>query len=138
MTFKQVTESFFVSPQINADDVRTAAEQGFKAIVNNRPDGEKPGQPNGESIRKEAEAHGLEYRFIPIGPRGIRPGQTETLTDLITLVDGPVLAYCRSGTRSVGLWAVANAQDLGVNEVITAAADAGYDLSTLRDRLSSV
>ena len=47
----------------------------------------------------------------------------------------PVLAFCRSGTRCTTLWAFASAGELAADDIIGAAARAGYDLSGLRDRL---
>ncbi|WP_309605754.1 beta-lactamase hydrolase domain-containing protein, partial [Phenylobacterium sp.] len=48
--FRRVTEDLSVAPQIGVADVAEAARQGFSLIINNRPDGEEPGQPTGAEI----------------------------------------------------------------------------------------
>ena len=99
-----------VAPQITADDVAAIAAAGYVAIVNNRPDDEEPGQPSGDAIRAAAEAAGLRYAAVPVGREGIGDAQLAAMTAAIAEADGPVLAFCRSGTRSCHLWALAAAR----------------------------
>jgi uncharacterized protein (TIGR01244 family) len=128
--FRQVTETFWVAPQIGPEDVRLAAEQGFKGIVNNRPDGEAPGQPQGAEIAAAATEAGLRYDFIPVrGWPG--PEQVQEMRQTVEEADGPVLAYCAGGIRSLLVWALgeiasgARTRD----EVVRLGRSAGYDLS---------
>ena len=104
---RQLDEKTLVSGQIAAGDVAALKEQGVTTIVNNRPDGEEPGQPTGAEIEEAAEAAGIDYRSIPI-VRGIGPADIEAMHDVIERSDGKVLAYCRSGTRSQNLWVLAH------------------------------
>ena len=128
-----------VAPQITPDDVPAIAAAGYVAIVNNRPDGEEAGQPDGESIRAAAEAAGLAYTAIPVTQAGFSRPQVDAMIAALAAADGPVLAYCRSGTRSCNLWALAGAAQGEDAAALTAkAATAGYDLTGLRPLLDAV
>jgi uncharacterized protein (TIGR01244 family) len=128
-----------VAPQIAPDDVPAIAAAGFVAIVNNRPDGEEPGQPDGDAIRAAAEAAGLSYVAIPVTAAGFSHPQLEAMTAALAGADGPVLAYCRSGTRSCNLWALAAARaGRDPTLLVAQAAGAGYDLSGIRPMLDTL
>ncbi len=128
-----------VAPQITPDDVPAIAAAGFVAIVNNRPDGEEAGQPDGDAIRAAAEAAGLAYTAIPITQAGFSRPQVDAMAAALCGAGGPVLAYCRSGTRSCNLWALARAAQGDDADAVTAkAAQAGYDIRGLRPALDAV
>lgn len=132
---KRINDRMSVSPQISPDDVAAIKAAGFTAIINNRPDGEAPDQPSGETIRQAAEAVGLSYHFIPLGREGVSPDVVEKTKAVLEGSAGPVFAYCRSGTRSTTLWALSQAGELPASEIISAAANAGYDVSHLAGHL---
>lgn len=138
--FRKLSDSISASPQITVDDVADAANQGFTMVINNRPDGEDLGQPDGNTIAAAAKAHGLEYLAIPIDHSGFSEPQIDAMSDALASADGgKVLAYCRSGTRSTFLWALARAQAGDDPEAIAAAARAGgYDVSPMRPALESL
>jgi uncharacterized protein (TIGR01244 family) len=128
-----------VAPQIAPADVLDIARAGFVAIVNNRPDGEESGQPDGDDIRRAAEAVGLTYHAIPVTQAGFSHPQLDAMASALAGADGPVLAYCRSGTRSCNLWALAAAQAGRDPALLVAqAAGAGYDLSGIRPMLDTL
>jgi len=106
--FRHVTDDISVSPQIAPDDVAQAAAQGFRTIINNRPDDEVPGQPSGREIEQAAREAGLAYFHIPVrgGPTAEQVAATE---QVVSEAAKPVLAYCRTGTRSIITWALAQA-----------------------------
>lgn len=137
-SFRDVTANFAVSAQISVDDIHAAAADGFTTIVINRPDGEEPGQPRAAEIAAAARAAGLGVVEIPIhGAAGPQPDDIAHMARALSQSPGPVLAYCRSGTRSVVLWALAQAQSgAPASELVRAAADAGYDISHLAGRLA--
>ena len=137
--FRRIDETVSVAAQITPDDVPAIAAAGFTAIINNRPDGEEPGQPTGEDIRAAAEAAGLGYTAIPVTHAGFSHPQVIAMIDALGEAGGPVLAFCRSGTRSCNLWALAGA-GLGEDaETLSAkAANAGYDLTNLRPLMDAV
>ena len=131
MTFyKIVTPDFAVAPQIGMDDVAQAAGEGFVAVINNRPDHETPGQPTSAQMEAAARAAGLDYHWIPI-VGGPTPAQADAVTTAARA--GKTLAFCRSGTRSINVWAFGQARsgEMGAAELVTLGAKAGYDLSWL-------
>ncbi len=131
--FRTLTENMMASPQISLADIDEAAALGIKMIVNNRPDGEEPGQLAGAEIEAAAKQNGIAYRAIPVGHAGFSEPQITAMAEALDIVDGPVLAYCRSGTRSTFLWALARASQGGSSENLAEqAAAAGYDISPIR------
>jgi uncharacterized protein (TIGR01244 family) len=136
---RKVDDSISVAPQIAPDDIAAIKAAGFVAVVNNRPDCEQDGQPEGDTIRAAVLAAGLTYAAIPIGHAGLGHPQVQAMVDLLEGAEGPVLAFCRSGTRSCNLWALARAR-MGdsPDELIAKGADAGYDLSGLRPLLDQL
>lgn len=127
--------TFVASRNIVAADIPTVAAQGVRLIVNNRPDGEEPGQPTSSEIEAAARSAGLDYRHIPVAGR-FPPEQVEEMAR--ALDQGPVLAFCRSGTRSTFLWALARARrGAPAQESVAAAAAAGYDLGPIRALLQN-
>lgn len=135
MEVKRINDQMSVSPQIGPEDVAAIKAAGFTAIINNRPDGEAPDQPPGDTIKKAAEAAGLGYYHIPLGREGVSPDLVEQTEAALQGSAGPVFAYCRSGTRSTTLWALSQAGKMGASEIISAAANAGYDMSHLAGHL---
>ncbi len=101
--------------------------------MNNRPDGEADDQPPGAVIAQAVHSAGMAYHAIPIGGAGFSEPQVEEMRRVLAQADGPVLAYCRSGTRSTLLWALAEAKaGRDPNELTEQAAAAGYDVSPVR------
>ncbi|MGJ3648493.1 TIGR01244 family sulfur transferase [Sphingomonas sp. GlSt437] len=141
MDLRKLDDHISVAPQIGPADVTELAAQGFTAIINNRPDGEEISQPEGAAIRAVAETLGLAYAEIPVTHAGFSHPQLDAFAAAMAAATGPVLAYCRSGTRSCNLWALAMAkQGADPDELVAKAAAAGYDLSGIRmmlDQLSA-
>lgn len=104
---RRIAPSFAVTSQIRPEDLRAIAAQGFRAIVNNRPDGEEPGQPTAQELRIAAERLGLRYNHIPISPGQMTDGDARALAELLRGAHGQVLAFCRTGNRSSRLWEAA-------------------------------
>jgi len=134
MELKKINDRVSVSPQISVEDIEAIKQAGFKTIINNRPDGEAPDQPASAEIKAAAEAAGLNFVEIPMGREGVSP-EMITQTQAAFASDEPVLAYCRSGTRSTTLWALSQAGKQDAQEIIDAAAGAGYDISHLSNHL---
>ena len=109
MTIRQLDDRILIGGQIRPEDVAGLIEQGVTLIVNNRPDGEEPGQPLGMEIEEAASAVGIEYRSNPI-IRGIGPADADAMDEAIASTHGKVLAFCRSGTRSALAWALAQGE----------------------------
>ncbi len=131
--FRNLTENIMVSQQLDHDDVATAAGLGVALIINNRPDGEDPDAPQGDDVAAAAAAAGINYAAIPIGHSGFSEPQVDAMIAALEQAEGPILAYCRSGTRSTFLWALAAAKQGETPDAIArAAAQAGYDISPIR------
>ncbi len=131
--FRQLSESMIVSPQIESADIAAAKDRGVTLIVNNRPDGEDPGAPQGDEIEAAAREAGLDYIAIPIGRAGFSEPQVDELANALDRNEGKTLGYCRTGTRSTLLWALARAKAGDDPEAIAAAAsEAGYDIGPVR------
>jgi uncharacterized protein (TIGR01244 family) len=128
--FRRVTDSFWVSPQISADDLTEAKAQGFGLVINNRPDGEAPGQPTGDEIAAAARAAGLDYVAAPVSGRP-NPQAIEAVARATADPSTKVLAYCRSGTRSICTWALGQAGQRDQEELIRLGDAAGYDLRSV-------
>ena len=131
--FRRLSDSVFASPQITDADIAAAAAAGVALIVNNRPDGEEDGQPSGDEIAAAAQAAGIAYRAIPVSGGDFGEPQVSAMAQAFAEAEGPVLAYCRTGTRSTLLWSLAQAS-LGrdPDEIARAAQAAGYDIAPVR------
>jgi uncharacterized protein (TIGR01244 family) len=131
--FRPVSDRFLASPQIDVGDIAEARALGVTLVVNNRPEGETPDQTSGADIAEAARAAGLDYRAIPVDHTGLSATQVDQMADALAAAEGKVLAYCRSGTRSTLLWALACASRGENTEAIArAAAAAGYDVGPVR------
>ncbi len=136
MELKRINDHVSVSGQILPTDVAALRAAGFVAIINNRPDGESPDQTPSADMEKAAHAAGLAYHYIPLGREGVSPDMVEKTRSVLEGSNGPVFCYCRSGTRSTTLWALSQAGSMDAQEIISAAAHAGYDMSHLAGHLS--
>ena len=130
--FRRVAEGFFVAPQLTASDFPAARAAGVRTVINNRPDGEAADQLSDAQARELAAASGLEYEFVPVISGRMGPEDVAAFATALAAHDGPYLAYCRSGTRSCHMWALATAGERPVEETMQAAAAAGYDLGPAR------
>ena len=124
---RQLDDKVLVSGQIHPDEVAALVGEGITMLVNNRPDGEEPGQPLGVEIEEAARAVGLDYRAIPI-IRGIGPADAEAMQEAIKSAGGKLLAFCRTGTRSSLAWALAkNDEGIPREEIEARLRSAGVD-----------
>lgn len=135
MKLVEVTDTFTVSPQLQPGDMSELANAGFRTVICNRPDGEEPGQPAAAAMREAAEGAGMAFHHIPVSGGAFPSEALIAFRQVREEADGKVIAFCRTGTRSITLDALANIENLSANERIERAKRAGYDLSGLRDRL---
>jgi sulfide:quinone oxidoreductase len=133
MDIKQISPFLSVSPQIYPAHIERIADQGFKTIINNRPDKETDDQPMADELAAEAEKHGMEFINIPVVPGQITTLNIADLATTLSRVQGPVLAYCRSGMRSTTLWALTEAGHMDAEALINFANGIGYNLSGQRE-----
>ena len=103
MKISRISADFATSPQLHVGDLAAVRGLGFRAVINNRPDGEEEDQPSSAAIGAEAERLGLCYAHIPVSGDPLAE-QVQALRQFLATVDGPVLAFCRTGNRSARLW----------------------------------
>lgn len=137
MQINTINDAISVAPQILPDEVAAIKAQGFRAIICNRPDGEAGDQPSFEEIEAQARVHGLETRYIPIVAGKVSDEDASDFGAALSELPGPVLAYCRSGTRSTTLWALAMAERMSVSEILAASKAAGYDMGGVVRRIAN-
>lgn len=131
--FRKLSETVFASPQIAVEDIAATAGLGVTLVINNRPENEEEGQTPGPKIEAAARAAGMDYLAIPITMATLCDGDVSAMQASFAKASGPVLAYCRTGTRSTLLWSLAQAKDGRDPQAIAqAAAAAGYDVSPVR------
>lgn len=137
MDTREITPKFSVAPQISPDDMHDLVAAGFKRILCNRPDAEVPVSHQAASMEAAAREAGLEFFFCPLTHLTMTPDVIAHNHELIAECDGPVLAYCASGTRSTIAWALAAVQYSSVDDVVSAARAAGYEIDNLRPTLEA-
>lgn len=101
-----IDETLAVAAQPNEDAIAALAGQGVRLLINNRPDGEEPGQPGSAAEQAAAEAAGIAYLHLPVTGPTITHAAVERFRAAVLAAPGPVVAHCRSGTRSLTLWAI--------------------------------
>ena len=126
MDIKTLTSALSVSSQIKHGDVAKIATLGFKTIINNRPDRETPLQPRTKTLADNAKRAGIHYIHLPVISGQMTQENIDEFAALLADVNGPVLAFCRTGTRSAKLWAGANSDRLSANDITRIGAAAGY------------
>lgn len=134
---KTLDDKVAVAGQIRPEDIPDLAAQGFRAIITNRPDGEGPDQPSFAEIQAAAIQAGLEARYLPVASGAVTDQDVQAFRKALRELPGPVLAHCRSGTRSAMLWALAQADSKPVSDLLATTAAAGYDLSGIARRVAN-
>lgn len=131
--FRTISDTMLVAEQIGPADVARAKDAGVTLIINNRPDGEAPGQPLGSTIEAAANDLGVDYLAIPVSAAGFSLPQVEAMGEALSSAQGKVLAFCRSGTRSTFLWSLAQArQGQDFASIEAKASAAGYNITPIR------
>jgi uncharacterized protein (TIGR01244 family) len=108
-TVQRLSPDLCVAPQLGPEAMAWAAEQGFRSVINNRPDFEAgPDQPTNAVIEAAAVAAGLDYSFLPVAPGYQSPEEIARFAELLATMPKPILAFCRSGARSGRLFLAAS------------------------------
>lgn len=137
MDIRHIVPGFAAAPQLAPGDMEAAAAEGFRTVLCNRPDGEQPGQPDAAEMEAAARAAGMDFRYLPVFPGAFPDDLVAGMQDALAECEMPILAYCRSGTRSTMLWALAEADKRPVGEIVEAGSRGGYDLQSLVPFLSA-
>ncbi|WP_417242570.1 TIGR01244 family sulfur transferase [Celeribacter sp.] len=136
MDFNTVNDGLTVSGQITLEEVQILADKGFRTVIDNRPDEEVEGALQSEAMAQAVKAAGLNFLYLPIYPGQFTGDLIDETKKAFAELDGPIYAYCRSGTRSVTAWALSQAGEQPAGDIMKQAAGAGYDLSAIAGYLS--
>ncbi len=107
----KLTETVAASPQVYAADMQAIADEGYKVVINNRPDAEALDQPSSDDLKAAAEAEGLTYHYYPLNAFNYPGDDIAAIRELFDDTNEPVFAFCRSGTRSTNLWVSSRPED---------------------------
>ena len=129
MDLKPISNKLTLSEQLHLSDIASVAEQGYRSIICNRPDGEGADQPTFVEIKKAAESLGMEVRYQPVVPGQINDEDVATFSQSMRELPKPTLAFCRTGTRSATLWSLSQADNMLIPDILSASQAAGYDMS---------
>ncbi len=138
MDIKRITPDYAVSAQIAPEDMATLAAEGFSTVINNRPDDEVPPELQSDAMRAAAEAAGLTYVGNPVVNGAMTMDMVVQQAEAMSRAQGPVFAYCRSGTRSSIVWALSQAGKAPTEDLLSAAGNAGYDLGGLAGQIDAL
>lgn len=126
---RSVSDAFAVSGQLRPEEIAEVGAR-FAMVVNNRPDGEELGQPTHAELEAAARSAGVAYEHIPI-TAAPTSDQVRAMREALSYAEGPTLAFCRTGTRSVVTWALGEALAGRLTDELEAQGRAaGYDLGT--------
>ena len=138
MQASALSPTLSVAAQIRPEELPQLAAAGFRAVICNRPDGEGPDQPLFAELSAAASAAGLEAVYLPIVSGKVGDDDASAFGRLLDGLPKPVLAFCRTGTRSATLWALSEgAKGRPLAEILFAAKGAGYDMSGVVRRIAS-
>lgn len=137
MDLKSLSPKFAVAPQITPDDVAELAAQGYRAIICNRPDGEGADQPSFHEIEAAAKEVGIAVRYVPIQSGLVRDEDVDAFGTALRDLQRPVLAYCRTGTRSATLWSFHESKKRPMPEILAATQAVGYDMNGVARRIAN-
>lgn len=131
----KIDDHISVATQLECEEIIALKEKGFKTILNNRPDNEVPNQPTSLSLEEEAKRLGLAYISLPVIGTDITDEQVNAFDTIVENADGPILAFCRTGTRCAALWALSEADKATVDSILERTKKTGYNLSWMKERL---
>ena len=138
MDFRTLTPRYQVSPQISTEDAEAIAEAGVTLVICNRPDGEVSPDQQADAIGTAIRAAGMRFEVLPLTHQTMTPENIAKQMELIDSADGPVLAYCASGTRCSVIWALGQAGVQTSDDILARTAAAGYQLDGLRPTLEQL
>jgi len=138
MDIRTLSPAYAVSPQIGVEHIPAIVAAGYRTILCNRPDAEVPPNLQAAAIRAATEAAGLHFVLNPVTHQTLNMDMVAAQNAAMAASDGPVLAYCASGTRSSIVWSLGQAGKMATDDIIAATTRAGYDLQGMRGQLDSL
>jgi sulfide:quinone oxidoreductase len=137
MEIHQLSPALSVSAQILPGQLAALRQAGFLSVICNRPDGEGSDQPLFADIEREAQAQGMQARYLPAEQGKVSDGQGAAFGELLAQLPKPVLAYCRTGMRSTTMWALAQSSSQPLPQIVAAAKKAGFDMQGVVRRIAN-
>ncbi len=138
MDIRQITPTYFVAPQLDPADMPDVKAAGITTVICNRPDEEVPPAFQADALEAAAMAAGLDFVRLPLTHQTMTPTNVAAQMQHAADADGPVLAYCASGTRSTVVWCLGQAGEMATDDILDAARAGGYDLASLRPTLEAI
>lgn len=137
---KPLDANIMSTGQLSAEDFPKLAARGITLIVNNRPDGEEPGQLSSVQAAALAKENGIDYVYLPMTYASVSRADIDRFSEVTKQARGPVLAHCRSGARSSLLWALAQVAEgrMSPEEALAAAKKAGFDVTAQRPTFTAI
>jgi uncharacterized protein (TIGR01244 family) len=138
MNIKKLSPTFAVTPQIGVEDIPAIVAAGYTTIICNRPDAEVPPSQQASAIGDAATAAGLAFFVNPVTHQGLNIDMIEGQKAYMDKANGPILAYCASGTRSSIVWSFTQAGEMPTQDILAATAAAGYDLGGMGPQIDAM
>ncbi|WP_299732951.1 TIGR01244 family sulfur transferase [uncultured Tateyamaria sp.] len=138
MDIRQITPTYFVAPQLDPADMPDIKAAGITTIICNRPDEEVPPAFQADALEAAARAAGLNFVRLPLTHQSMTPPIVAEQMEHLAACDGPVLAYCASGTRCTVVWCLGQAGEMPIDDILNTARAGGYDLANLRPTLEAI
>jgi sulfide:quinone oxidoreductase len=138
MQVHKLTDQLSVSPQIALEDISKLSALGYQSVICNRPDKESDDQPAMLEVENAVKAAGLIWQHQPVVSGNIKDQDVEDFANIIEALPKPVFAFCRTGTRCSILWALSQANKMSVDDILDAAAEAGYNLNDQQARIEAL
>ncbi len=135
MDMKKIDDTFYVSEQIHAADIDAIRQQGIRAIICHRPDGEGADQPGHQEIEAKAREAGIAFSYVPIQQGMVQDGDVQKFKKSFEALPKPLLGYCRSGMRAVTAWTFAQASHVALKDLLDKTAATGFDMTPLSHRI---
>ena len=137
MDMRKISDQVFVSPQIVQIDLAAIRDKGIRSVICNRPDGEGADQPTYRELSQTAGKLGLQMRYIPVSGGLVQDSDAAAFGEALAELPKPILAYCRTGTRSATLWSLAQSGAMALPDILSAAKRAGYDMKGVVRRIAN-
>ncbi|WP_299298087.1 TIGR01244 family sulfur transferase [uncultured Tateyamaria sp.] len=138
MDIRQITPQYFVAPQVDPADMVDIAAAGITTVICNRPDEEVPPAFQADAVEAAVLAAGMQFVRLPLTHQTMTPENVLLQANTASDADGPVLAYCASGTRSTVVWCLGQAGQMPTAEILATAQRGGYDLGALTPTLEAL
>lgn len=138
MDMRSLTPRYHVAPQISPQDLPELVKQGITTVICNRPDAEVPPSHQALAIGAAVQAAGLTFHVLELTHQTMTPTNIARQREIVEAANGPVLAYCASGTRCSVIWALGQAGLRSTDEILAATTAAGYALDGMRPTLDAL